>query len=187
MRTAFVFVTFALLGCAIMPIDAQIVPAGQAKPAAIADSAMVFEDRGQQLEIYPALRATPALKPGTPVVEHRLSSAGESTPIGPRSLAVIFNHALQARGYLTGEITFKPKREGLPTGLDAANYPGLAKIVEPNIYVVLAASPKEFIGLLNRLKAHADLEWVEPVVVYGTAANQTPPERSPRLDSKAPR
>ena len=63
MRISFLFVTFALLGCA-MPIDAQIVPAVRAKPAAVVDSAMVFEDRGQQLEIYPALRASPAVKPG---------------------------------------------------------------------------------------------------------------------------
>ena len=186
MRTAFLLVTFALLGCA-MPIDAQIVPAVRAKPAAVVDSAMVFEDRGQQLEIYPALRASPAVKPGTPGVEHQVSSVGEGTPIGPHSLSVIFNHALQVRGYLTGEITFKPKGEGLPAGFDAAGYPGLAKIVNPNIYVVLAASPKEFLSLLTRLKARNDLEWVEAVVIYGAAALQAPMTHTQRPDAKPPR
>ncbi len=170
MRIAFLIVTIALLGCTL-PIDAQIVPMARAKPAAVGDSAMVFEDRGQQLEIYPTLRATPAVKPGTPGVEHRLSSANESAPIGPRNLGVVLNHALQVRGYLTGEITFKPKGDGLPAGFDAASYPGLAKITNPNIYVVLASSPKEFLALFNRLKSRGDLEWVEAVVIYGGAAS----------------
>ncbi|MBI5719372.1 MAG: hypothetical protein HZC37_17020 [Burkholderiales bacterium] len=161
-----IVVAAALLGCT-MPTDAQIVPAARAKPAVIADAAMVIQDRGQALEIYPTLRATPSVKPGTPGVQHRLSSAGESAPIGPRNLGVIFNHALQVRGYLTGEITFQPKGEGLPAGIDAAGYPGLAKITNPNTYVVLASSPKEFIALFNRLKERTDLEWVQAVVIYG--------------------
>lgn len=167
MRIAFLLVTLALLGCA-MPIDAQIVPTPRAKPAAVADAAMVFEDRGQQMEIYPALRATPSLKPGGVGVRHQVASAAEGAPIGPRNLGVVFNHALQVRGYLTGEIAFKPKGDRLPADFDAvANWPGLAKVTNPNLYVVIAASPREFIPLFNRLKARDDLEWVEAVVIYG--------------------
>lgn len=186
MKIAFLVTTLTLLGCA-MPIDAQIVPPARAKPAAVADPAMVFQDRGQQLEVYPTLRATPALKPGTSDIEHRLSNASESSPMGPRNLGVIFNYALQAQGYLTGEIAFKPKGDGPPVGFDAASYPGLAQITNPNIHVVVASSPKEFVALFNRLKARGDLEWVEAVVIYGVAADRVPPMASPRRDSKVPR
>lgn len=168
-----IIVTAALVGCA-MPTDAQIVPPTRAKPAAVLDSAMVIQDRGQALEIYPALRATPTLKPGTPDVRHQLSSANDSAPLGPRNLGVIFNHALQLRGYLTGEITFQPKGDSLPAGFDAATYPGLAKITNPNTYVVLASSPKEFVALFNRLKARGDLAWVQAVVIYGGDASGSP-------------
>lgn len=174
MRIMFILVTITLLGCA-MPIDAQIVPAPRAKPVAVADAAMVFEDRGQQMEIYPALRATPSLKPSGAGVQHQLSNAAEGASIGPRNLGVVFNHALQVRGYLTGEIAFKPKGDRLPADFDAAaNWPGLAKITDPNIYIVVAASPKEFIPLFNRLKARGDIEQVEAVVIYGNGENAAP-------------
>ncbi len=186
MRIAFLIVTIALLGCTL-PIDAQIVPMARAKPAAVADSAMVFQDRGQQLEIYPTLRATPAVKPGAPGVEHRLSKADESSPIGPGNLGVVFNHALQAQGYLTGEIAFKPKGDGPPVGFEAASYPGLAKLTNPNIYVVVASSPSEFLALFNRLKSRSDLEWVEAVVIYGVAADAAPLKPTPQRDAKTPR
>ena len=172
MRIAFLIMMFGLLGCA-MPTDAQIVPYVRAKQAVV-DSTMLFEDRGQQLEVYPALRATPAAVAGTPGVQHKLSVAGESAPIGPRYLGVVFNHALQTQGFLTGEIAFKPKGGGAPVGFDAASYPGLVKLTNPNTYVVVASSPAEFLAVFNRLKARGDLEWVEAIVIYGAVANQAP-------------
>lgn len=168
MKVTLILVALTLLGCA-MPIDAQIVPAVPGKPAPVADAAMLFEDRGQQLEIYPALRATPTQKLGRAGVDHKLSTANEGAPIGPRNLGVVFNHALQVRGYLTGEIAFKPRGEHLPADFDAAAlWPGLAKMANANVYVVTAASPREFIPLFNRLKTRGDLEWVEAVVIYGS-------------------
>jgi hypothetical protein len=182
MRIAFIITTVTLLGCA-MPIDAQIVPPSLAKPAAVADSTMVFQDRGQQLEVYPTLRATPGMKPGTSSIEHRLSKTEESTPMGPGNLGVVFNHSLQARGYLTGEIAFKPKGDGPPVGFDAASYPGLTKVTNPNIHVVVASSPREFLALFNRLRSRTDLEWVEAVVIYGAAADNVSLQ-PPRRDAK---
>jgi hypothetical protein len=180
MRIAFLIMTVALLGCA-MPIDAQIVPQVRAKQAVV-DSTMVFEDRGQQLEVYPTLRATPDVVAGKPGVQHKLSIAGEGAPIGPRNLGVVFNHALQIQGFLTGEIAFKPKGVGPPAGFDAASYPGLVKLTNPNTYVVVASTPAEFMVLFNRLKSRGDLEWVEAIVIYGVAANQASPKPAPRTD-----
>lgn len=186
MKLAFlIVVTAALMGCAL-PTDAQIVPATRTKPAAVADPAMVIQDRGQALEIYPTLRAAPNVKPGTPEVRHALSSATDSAPMGPRALGVIYNHALQVHGYLTGEIAFQPKGDAPPAGIDATSYPGLAKITQPNTYVVLASTPKEFIALFNRLKARSDLEWVEAIVVYDVAANQALPRPAQRGGTSRP-
>ncbi|MBL8347050.1 MAG: hypothetical protein JNN03_16545 [Rubrivivax sp.] len=177
MKTALVIVTLALLGCT-MPTDAQIVPSIRHKPAVV-DSTMVFEDRGQRLEVFPTLRATPTSVSGKPAVQHKLSVAGEGTPIGPGHLGVVFNHALQVQGFLTGEIAFKPKGDGPPAGFDAASYPGLAKLTNPNTWIVVASTPGEFLALFNRMKARTDLEWVEAVVIYGTAA-QGAPSAQPR-------
>jgi hypothetical protein len=173
MRISFLIMMFGLLGCT-MPTDAQIVPAARTKPA-IVDSTMVFEDRGQRLELYPTLRAAPSATAGKPAGQHKVSVAGESTPIGPGNLGVVFNHALQAQGFLTGEIAFKPKGDGPPTGFDAASYPGLTKLTNPNTWIVVASTPSEFLALFNRLKARGDLEWVEAIVIYGVAAQQALP------------
>jgi hypothetical protein len=186
MRISFLVMTVGLLGCA-MPIDAQIVPPARAKPAAVADPAMVFEDRGQSLELYPALRAAPAVAAGKPGVAHQLFKTGEAAPMGPSHLGVVFNHALQRQGYLTGEIAFKPRGDGVPADLDAASWPGLAKLTNPNIYIVVAATPKEFLQLFNRLKARGDLEWVEAVVIYGAIVHQAPQDRPARPDTKGSR
>lgn len=178
MRIVFLIITFGLLGCA-MPIDAQIVSQVRAKQAVV-DSTMVFEDRGQQFELYPTLRATPAVVAGKAGSQHQLSAAGKGAPIGPRHLGVVFNHALQIQGFLTGEITFKPKGDGPPVGFDAASYPGLAKLTNPNTYVAVASSPAEFLALFNRLKSREDLEWVEAIVIYGAATDAPSLKESPR-------
>jgi hypothetical protein len=167
MRTVALVVATCLVGCAAST-EAQIVPPVHSTQA-IVDPAMIFEDRGQKLELYPALRATPETAGGA--VQHRIVRAEANAPIGPRNLGVLFNHTLQARGFLTGEITFKPKGDGPPVGFDPATYPGLAKVTNPNIYEVVATSPKAFMLLFNHLKARSDLEWVEAVVIYGPAAN----------------
>jgi len=47
-------------------------------------------------------------------------------------------------------------------------YPGLKKITNPEVYVVNARTPAEFMAVLKRLQARGDLEWVEPTVIYGS-------------------
>lgn len=185
MRISTFVLSVGLLACT-MPIDAQIVPSVH-KPQAVLDQAMIFEDRGQRLEIYSKLRATAEKAAGTGVVQRRLAKAASSSPMGPQSLGVVFNHALQTQGFLTGEIAFKPKGDGLPADIDARAYPGLLKITHPHVYVTVGGSPQEFLELLRRLKARDDLEWVEAVVLYDAATEQAPTERPTRPGTKPSR
>lgn len=178
MRTSPLLLAFGLLACTV-PIDAQIVPSIQ-KPQAVANEALVFEDRGQRLEIYSGLRASAEKAAGTGAVQRRLSKAAEGAAMSPQSLGVLFNHALQTPGFLTGEIAFKPKGDGLPADISAAGYPGLVKITNPHVYVVVGSTPHEFLQLLRRLKSRSDLEWVEAVVIYDAATEQVPAERLQR-------
>lgn len=148
-----------------VPASAQLVPVvPQAKP--IANPSMVIEDRGQKLEVDPALRAIPQLLAGGRV-GYQLTDAAVTAPIDSRHLGVIYNHSIQAQGFITGEISFKIKGGGEPVGFDAEHYPGLVKLTAPAVYEVVARTPAEFIQLFKRLKQRDDLEWVEPLVVYG--------------------
>ncbi len=83
-------------------------------------------------------------------------------------MGVVFNHTLQIHGTLTGEISFKLKGTAGPSGFDPAVFPTMAKLTNPNVYVVTAHTPVEFVSTFNALKARSDVEWVEPYVVYGS-------------------
>jgi len=139
----------------------------------ITDPTMVVMDRGSKLEIFPAERATPSLDSSGRTVIHHVTVASASTPIGPHQLGVVFNHAMQQQGYITGEIAFKVK-DGHTFSGSPALYPGLKEITKPAVYVVNARTPAEFIKVLKRLQARSDLEWVEPTVIYGAPARPAP-------------
>jgi hypothetical protein len=82
-------------------------------------------------------------------------------------LGVVFNHAMQVQGYITGEVAFKMKGTPQATnGFLVSLYPGLARLTGPNVYVVRARTPAEFVAVTKRLQARADVEWVEPIVTY---------------------
>jgi hypothetical protein len=138
----------------------------------VADPSMVVVDRGSKLEVFPTKRAV-AVTDGTGrmVVNHVVPASAES-PIGSQQLGVVFNHAMQQQGYISGEITFQMKHGRTVTGLEPALYPGLKKITSPEVYAVNARTPAQFIKLLKRLQARSDLEWVEPSVNYGPADTQ---------------
>src|SRR5207253_5462147 len=66
-------------------------------------------DLGAKLEVLPTRRAVQqSPSPGKQVV-HSVYPAGAAEPISPQRLGVVFNHAMQAQGYITGEIAFKMK------------------------------------------------------------------------------
>ena len=53
---------------------------------------------------------------------------------------------------------------------DPSDYPGLKKLTDPDVYVVVANTPGEFVALVQRLQARTDLRWVEPIIEYGEVA-----------------
>jgi hypothetical protein len=136
----------------------------------VTDPSMVVMDRGAKLEVFPDKRATPRADVAGGGSSHHVTTASADAPIGPQQLGVVFNHAMQQQGYITGEITFKVKG-GHAFSDSSTSYPGLKLIVAPATYVVTARTPTEFIDVLKRLQARPDLEWVEPTVTYGPAEN----------------
>ena len=136
----------------------------------VTDPSMVVLDRGAKLEVLATERATATVdSSGLRVLQHRIV-ASTGAAIGPNQLGVVFNHAMQARGYITGEITFKAKSGQIFTTQNPQLYPGLKVIVAPSVYAVTTRTPAEFIRVLKRLQARPDIEWVEPTVTYETTA-----------------
>lgn len=141
---------------------------------AVADPSMIVMDRGAKLEVFPTKRATTRMDSARRTLVHDVTMASQDAPIGPTELGVVFNHAMQQQGYITGEISFKVK-SGRPFSGSAALYPNLKKIISPSTYVVNARTPDEFIKVLKRLQARTDLEWVEPTVTYGATSASAKP------------
>lgn len=135
--------------------------------APITDPTMVVIDRGAKLEVFPLKRAVPATDSAGRAVMHHVLRARAEAAIGPQQLGVVFNHAMQQQGYISGEIVFKLKVGHTADGFSSLLYPGLKKITNPEVYVVNARTPAEFIKVFKRLQARSDVEWVEPSVVYG--------------------
>ena len=137
----------------------------------VTDPLMVLIDRGAKLEVLPMKRATVHADGAGRAVVHHVAPASADASIGPHQLGVVFNHALQQQGYISGEIAFKMKAGHSATTLSHSLYPGLEKITNPDVYVVNARTPAEFMTILKRLQGRSDLEWVEPTVTYGPADN----------------
>ncbi len=145
---------------------AQLKPAPRAVQE-VADETMVIDDRGSRLEVLATLRAARESSASGEGKTHRVFATSQSAPIGVKQLGVVFNHAMQVRGFITGEISFKLKGGLQVTDWpDASSYPGLARLTAPNIYIVVARTPADFVRLTRRLQGRSDVEWVEPVVVY---------------------
>lgn len=137
--------------------------------AQVIDPSMVVVDRGSKLEVLAMKRAVPQPDATGRVVMYQVNAA-TADPISPLHMGVVFNHAMQQQGYITGEITIKLKLGHSVAALKSAQYPGLKRITNPEVYVVDARTPIEFLKLLKSLQARSDLEWVEPTVIYGPAA-----------------
>jgi hypothetical protein len=135
--------------------------------APITDPTMVVLDRGAKLEVFPMKRAVAATDSAGRTVMHHVVPASANTAIGPSQLGVVFNHSMQQQGYISGEIVFKMKVGHTADSFSSSLYPGLKKITNPEVYVVNARTPAEFLKVFKRLQARSDLEWVEPSVMYG--------------------
>ena len=130
--------------------------------------------RGSKLEVIPTQRAIPRTNAaGQPMANH-IATASAAEAINAAHLGVVFNHAMQAQGFITGEISFQVKPGRTLPVLDPASYPGLKWITKPEVYVVVARNPAEFVTVLKRLQARTDLKWVEPTVQYGPSDAPNP-------------
>jgi hypothetical protein len=138
----------------------------------VINPALVVTDRGAPLEVLPGERASATVDSSGVRVLRRKTVATAGASIGPHQLGVVFNHAMQVYGYISGEISFKVKDGQAFTTQSSQLYPGLKLIVAPSVYVVVTRTPAEFIRVLKRLQARPDLEWVEPTVSY--EAGQVP-------------
>ena len=126
---------------------------------------IVIVDRGNEIEVLTQVRAVPLADPNAKgQMRLSLQSTGPVT-LSNSTLGVVFNHSLRAKGYINGEITFAIKGAS-PLGFDTSLYPGFTKLVNPNVYLVVARTSAEFVVLFNRLKSRTDLEWVEAQVQY---------------------
>jgi len=158
---------FTILALASMASCAQLQPIPRVIQK-VADPSMVIDDRGSKLEVLSARRAAQQMASSGKQIIHSVFLANRSAPISPQQLGVVFNHAMQLQGYITGEIAFKMKDGVQATDrLDPASYPGLALLTNPNVYLVVARTPSEFVELVKRLQGRTDMEWVEPMVTYG--------------------
>jgi hypothetical protein len=158
-RCLLLLVTLAIAAAA----QAQLT-APQRALATVKDPSMVINDRGAQLEVIPDKRAILYPDQAGRLVNHHVISSSTTEPLGSRHLGVVFNHAMQQQGYITGEIAFKMKAGQQFTG-EQAQYPGLKKL--GTMYVLVARNPREFITLVKQLQQRSDVAWVEPVVTYG--------------------
>jgi hypothetical protein len=139
--------------------------------APITDPTMVVVDRGAKLELFPMKRAVPTTDSAGRAVMHHVVRASADAAIGPHQLGVVFNHSMQQQGYISGEIVFKIKVGHTADSFSSSLFPGLKKITNPEVYVVNARTPAEFLKVFKRLQARSDLEWVEPSVIYGPKEN----------------
>ncbi len=159
-----------LMVVVVAPAFAQL-KAPQRTLVQIVDAANVINNRGSKIEVYPSQRATPLLDEQHHSVVHRVTEASASSPIGTQQLGVVFNHEMQQRGFITGEIALRSKTGIVPSDITASSYPGLKRVTSFGVYIVKARTPQEFISLMHRLQARDDLECVEPTVTYGPTAS----------------
>ncbi|WP_374513626.1 hypothetical protein [Niveibacterium sp.] len=134
-----------------------------------ATSNPVIDDRGSQVEILPQLQASAVAAPTGSGAAHELARVATPVRLSNATKGVVYNHAMRAQGLINGEITFAIK--GMtPGAYPEAQYPGFKKLANPNVYLVVARTPSEFVAVFERLKARSDVEWVEPQIEYVGAA-----------------
>lgn len=162
------YLMLLVLTLAVGPVCAELQPPPRTLQP-VMDASMVVMDRGAKLEVLPNERAIPHADVTGRVTVHHVVAASAASMIGPTHLGVVFNHSMQQQGYITGEITLKLKAGHSAAALRSALFPGLKKITSPEVYVVNARTPAEFLKALRSLQARSDVEWVEPTVNYGPA------------------
>lgn len=127
----------------------------------------VVEVQGAAIEVFPERRVTVQSFASGREEMRETALTAETAPLDESDGVLVYNHAYQAYGYATGEISFKFKAGKTPASpLPAAQYPSFRRLGNLNAFVVNARNPVEFIELYRRLEERADIEWVVPYIEY---------------------
>jgi len=156
-----------LLAISASPSAVSQITSTPRTPVQIKNPQQVVEVQGAAIEVFPERRVTvQSFASGREVMRETAQTEG-SAPLDESDGVLVYNHAYQAYGYATGEISFKFKTGKTPASpLPAAQYPGFRRLGNLNAYVVYARTPVEFIELYRRLQERADVEWVVPHIEY---------------------
>ena len=138
---------------------------------AVADSSNLLTDRGAQVELLPQSRLVAAAS-ADGSRSYAVTAAAKSDLLDAQHMGLVYNHSLQATGAISGEITFALRNGLVADNWSTAQYPGLKRIVPPNVYVVNARSVTEFAALLQSLQTDARVQWVEPTIQYGLVPSE---------------
>lgn len=144
----------------------QISP-GVHTPVAIQNSQLVVDIQGAAVEVFPERRVTVQSFASGREVMREVTQKDSAAPLDEFDGVLVYNHAYQAYGYATGEISFKFKSGQRPSApLPATLYPGFRRLGNLDAYAVYARNPVEFLELYRRLDQRADIEWVVPNIEY---------------------
>ena len=136
----------------------------------IADHTMLIEDRGSKVEVIASKRvvADKGRNGGKPACGGHDDQVREDRrpAFGRRVQSLDQCTGLHHRAHCVPD----ERRPAAERGLDPSDYPGLKKLTDPDVYVVVANTPGEFVALVQRLQARTDLRWVEPIIEYGEVA-----------------
>jgi len=136
-------------------------------PLEIKNPQQVVDVQGAAVEVFPERRVTVQSFASGREVMRETAQTASSAPLDESGGVLVYNHAYQAYGYATGEISFKFKADKTPASpLPASQYPGFRRLGNLNAYAVYARNPVEFIELYRRLEARSDIEWVVPFIEY---------------------
>ncbi len=124
----------------------------------------IIQDRGSSIEIMNGVLATSPSTLGV-ATKRVLTPATQNPTINSEKMGVIVNQTLKREGYINGEIAFKTKSGSEIASL--ATLPGYQSLTAGGVYVVRARTISEFVAILNQLKSDANLQWVEPNILYG--------------------
>ena len=130
----------------------------------------VIEERGSVLEVLDGVVAVPITQGGALTVRHQRIAASTRPSIDSSHLGVVLNHTLNREGYINGEIALKTKSGKAPSAA-VQSAPGFKELTAGGVYLVTTRTTSEFIQTLRSLNASPELEWVEPMIVYGPAVN----------------
>ena len=158
---------FVLLTLSTAPWAASQIAPNPRTAVEIKNPQQVVDVQGAAIEVFPERRVTvQSFASGREVMRETAKTPG-AAPLDDSDGVLVYNHAYQAYGYATGEISFKFKAGKTPSlPLPPAQYPGFRRLGNLNVYVVYARNPVEFIDLHRRLEERADVEWIVPFIEY---------------------